>query len=318
KAATWELLTNGGFGFAAVLILATLFAGATARRRTAVALGGGASLALVVALTVAMLSSQLPRGVPDGAVEAPPTDPAAAAAQGRPYVQAAAATTPAAPNAGEEFTLRFDLTDGSTGRRVDDLVPHHAALAHMVVTSKDGGFFRHVHPRRLSAGRLAVTLTVDRPGRYLAWAELERDDSGGQLMSAKFDVDGDARPAEPPTGASDGRVTLSPGRAVAGRPTTIDLDAGSDDLQPWLGMAGHLIARDESGGFLGHVHEQDSMSTQDTAVAVPDETVAEYGPRLRFTFSFPEPGRYFVWVQYARDFRIHTVPFTVNVIEEEK
>jgi hypothetical protein len=41
------------------------------------------------------------------------------------------------------------------------------------------------------------------------------------------------------------------------------------------------------------------------------------GSRVRFTFSFPEPGRYLTWIQYATADRIVTVPFTVNVTASE-
>ncbi|MGH3916106.1 MAG: hypothetical protein ACRDTC_22265, partial [Pseudonocardiaceae bacterium] len=47
------------------------------------------------------------------------------------------------------------------------------------------------------------------------------------------------------------------------------------------------------------------------------ETVAHYGPRLRFAFTFPAPGRYLAWVQYARDFEVHTTPLTIDVVEGE-
>ncbi|GAA3150765.1 hypothetical protein [Nonomuraea salmonea] len=65
-------------------------------------------------------------------------------------------------------------------------------------------------------------------------------------------------------------------------------------------MTGHLIVRNQDGSFLGHIHE---MGTP--------------GPRLRFTFSFPEPGRYLAWAQYAVSDRIVTAPFTVDVTEAE-
>jgi hypothetical protein len=37
---------------------------------------------------------------------------------------------------------------------------------------------------------------------------------------------------------------------------------------------------------------------------------------LRFTLSFPRPGRYFAWVQYAKDFRIVTVPYVIAVEDD--
>lgn len=103
--------------------------------------------------------------------------------------------------AGEEFTLRMDLIDGSTGRPVDDLTAHHEALAHVVVTSQDGRYFRHLHPLRTRPGRLEVKLSPDRPGRYLAHTELEREQSGGQLLTADFTVGGNAAPRRRPARA---------------------------------------------------------------------------------------------------------------------
>jgi hypothetical protein len=47
---------------------------------------------------------------------------------------------------------------------------------------------------------------------------------------------------------------------------------------------------------------------------VLDETVAAYGPNLRFTYSFPKPGRYFAWIQFERDYRIETVPLVIDVV----
>jgi hypothetical protein len=280
-----ELLGYGAFGAASVLLIGALTSGALARRLPAVALGGAAVVAATVGLTAGLLAPQLN-----------PVRPPA-----RPYAQLNLATTPA-PNAGAPFTLRLSLLDGATGYPVDDLVPNHAALTHLVVTSADGAYFRHVHPIRTRAGQWDVRLTADRPGRYLVYLELERADSGGQLVSGSFTVTGEAQAEARPVAAEYIRAT-------AGRATPIEVDAGVG-VQPWLGMAGHLIVRDLSGGYLGHVHEQLSMRP---GVQPPDETVASYGPALRFTFRFPEPGRYFAWVQYVRDYQIRTVPYVFEV-----
>lgn len=303
RAASWERLVYGGFALAALLLGGALVAAVLSWRVPAVLLGGGTVLALVVTLTVALLSPRLPAPVPDGAPSP---------SGGRPYVQARVATTPAVPVAGEPFTLRLDLVDGSTGRPVDDLAVHHAALAHLIVSSEDGSFFRHVHPLRTGPGRLAATLTADRPGHYLVSTEIERAGSGGQLLSGEVTVGGVAAVQQAPAPARD-EVTLSPRRPVAGRPVTVEVDTGRPDLQPWLEMAGHLIIRSQDGGFLGHAHELNSMTSGTATGQAPDETVAAYGPVLRFTVSFPAPGRYLAWVQYAREFRIVTVPFTVTV-----
>ncbi len=319
-----ELLIYGGFFVAGVLLVGGLLTGALARPGPAMAVAAGAAAGVTVAAMVVVFEPMVPAGPPDGA--APQVT--ALAGGGRPYVQERVATVPARPVAGEEFTLRVDLVDGSTGRPVDDLTAHHEALAHLVVTSEDGRYFRHVHPLRTGPGRLEVRLRADRPGRYLAHAELEREDSGGQLLAASFDVHGPGtqRATGDGTGGADsgtgdtgdgmggqasagtggaagtggGVPVLAPAVPVAGRPATIEMDTAGP-VRPWLGMAGHLIVRDRDGSFLGHVHEMGSPGSR----------------RLRFTFSFPAEGSYLAWVQYALADRIVTVPFTVEVSAQE-
>ncbi|MFC4116333.1 hypothetical protein [Nonomuraea zeae] len=303
RAAAGELVVYGGLFVAGMLLVGGVLTGALSRRGPAMLLAAGAAAGVTVAAMVLVFEPMVPAGPPDGAAPVPQTRASGAQASGgRPFAQARVATVPARPAAGEEFTLRLDLVDGSTGRPVDDLVAHHEALAHLVVTSEDGGYFRHLHPLRTAPGRLEVRLRADRPGRYLAHAELEREDSGGQLVTAAFGVGGDPDGKKPATEPGTGSPTaplLRPVVPVAGRPATIELGT-SGAVRPWLGMAGHLIVRNQDGSFLGHVHEMGSA-----------------GPRLRFTYSFPEAGRYLAWVQYAVADRIVTVPFTVEVAPVE-
>ncbi|MFI7451957.1 hypothetical protein ACIBQX_30980 [Nonomuraea sp. NPDC049714] len=300
------ILIYGGLFVAALLLVGGLLTGSAARPGRAMALAAGAAAGVTVAAMVIVFESHVPAPPPDGAAPAPTTS----TAQGRPYAQVRMETVPARPAAGEEFTLRVDLVDGSTGRPVDDLTAHHEALAHVVVTSEDGRYFRHVHPLRTAPGRLEVRLSAERPGRYLAHVEVEREDSGGQLVAADFTVGGTAKaPGEagaPATRAGTPRLQptvqtgtprLQPAVPVAGRPTTIELDTPAG-VRTWLGMTGHLLIRSEDGRFFGHVHEMGAP-----------------GARVRFTFSFPEPGRYLAWIQYAVADRIVTAPFTVNVME---
>ncbi|NUW45955.1 hypothetical protein [Nonomuraea rhodomycinica] len=303
-----ELLIYGGLFVAAILLVGGLLTGATARPGRTMALVAGAAAGVTVAAMVIVFESQVPAPAPAGAAPTPTTSTAA----GRPYAQARVRTIPARPKTGEEFTLRVDLLDGSTGRPVDDLTAHHEALAHVVVTSEDGRYFRHVHPLRTAPGRLEVRLSADHPGRYLAHTEFEREDSGGQLVAADFNVEGTARApeqadpiAEPGSAGVPARTgttatpRLQPAVPVAGRPTMIELDTPAG-VRPWLGMTGHLLIRSQHGDFFGHVHEMGSP-----------------GSRVRFTFSFPEPGRYLAWIQYATADRIETVPLTVNVTASE-
>ncbi|MGW3915521.1 hypothetical protein ACWEBX_28955 [Streptomyces sp. NPDC005070] len=342
RAAAWELTLYPALGIAGALIVGTLLAAVRRRRVLSAVLSAATAVCLVVAATAASLSPFVPAALPRGAAPTVAGDPAQGfSANGRPFAEAVFTTEPATPVAGRVFVVRTRVLDGSTGRPVDDLTVHHGALAHTVVTGADLQFFRHVHPVLTSPGTLEIRLVVDRPGRYLVQTEFERADSGGQQVSGAFRVGGSelraprgtsrdtasgmASGTASPRAGADGeraRVTVAPSRPVAGEPTAVDLRVDTDagpvrDLQPWLGMAGHMFVRDPRSDFFAHVHELDSMARSSVPGALPrDETVGRFGPVLRFTYSFPAPGRYVVWVQYCRNFTVRTTRVTIDVAAE--
>lgn len=234
-----------------------------------------------------------------------------------------ARTEPAAPVAGAPLDLLLDLTDGSTGAVVDDLTIHDEALVHLVVVGP-GGQLAHVHPVRTAPGRYAVRVVPAAGGRYGVFAEMERAGEGGhQVARTVFDVGGPAPAAAPPAPGPGPReaaglqVDVAVPDAVAGRPTRVALafsrgGAPVRDLQPWLGMGGHLLMlgpgaagfpdpADPASAF-GHVH--------DMAAAGPG---GRYGPTIGFDYTFPRAGRYQLWAQVQRDGRIVTVPVTLDV-----
>lgn len=180
--AGWEVVTYGGFTLAGLLILGSLGTAVLGVRRPVVrALAVPQAVAvvvtLVVATTTAVLSKDLPPAVPDGAspVARAVADPAdGSALNGRPYVNLRLETVPARPRTGEAFDLQLRLYDGNTGRPVDDLVAHHAALVHAVVTSKSGNYSRHAHPVRTGPDVYTLRLKAYEPGRHHLYAEFER------------------------------------------------------------------------------------------------------------------------------------------------
>jgi hypothetical protein len=245
-----------------------------------------------------------------------------AAAAGRPHANMALHSEPVAPAAGQPLTLTLDLSDGSTGLPVDDIVPHHNALVHLVVISADGADFHHLHPPRVAPGRYSIALTPDRPGRYTAYAEIQRQDSGTQVIARDFEVGGTAGAAPaaaPGLGAREVAgmqvsVTSSLAPPQAGKQTTLTFRFSENgqpvlDLQPWLGMAGHLIARSDDGAIFAHVHAAEQAPPSDPLLAAG--TV--YGPEIRFVYTFPQAGRYQVWAQFQRGGQIITVPLVVEV-----
>ncbi|KPV54704.1 hypothetical protein SE17_01990 [Kouleothrix aurantiaca] len=249
-----------------------------------------------------------------------------ATAFGRPHVNMALHITPtsgaSAPTAGQSLTLTLDLSDGSTGLPVEDIIPHHEALVHLVVISADSGYFNHIHPARTAPGRYAIALTPDRPGSYTAYAEIQRQDSGTQVIDRSFEVGGTANNSPPPSTEGLGQravadmqvdVTASVASFTAGKQATFTFSFSKDgkpvaDLQPWLGMGGHMIARSVDQATFAHVHAQGVMA--------PSGILASgivYGPEIRFVYTFPQPGRYQIWGQFKRAGQIVTVPLAVKV-----
>jgi len=104
-------------------------------------------------------------------------------------------------------------------------------------------------------------------------------------------------------------------------------------LEPYMGMAGHLMLASDNGGVFVHLHPQGTISwaaQQTFLLRGPADTVwGKVGARLTemektpmaastagpvsFPYAFPRPGRYRLWVQVKRAGRILTGVFDANV-----
>jgi hypothetical protein len=220
-------------------------------------------------------------------------------------------------------TLHMSLIDSATGRPADDLLIHHGALIHLIVVSPSGGMF-HLHPVRVAPGRYEVRLKQGERGTYAMAAEVARRGGGIQLLRASVDA-GAPLASTPPAPASPSPGQVNSTVAPAGSPSTIRARFGeSADLQPWLGMAGHMMVvgplpddRDVGKAAVAapiwsHAHAM-VPAAPGSSGGQPDESVARYGPEIDFTYTFALPGRYKLWVQAERDYTILTAPTEVEV-----
>ena len=322
----WKRASDYGFFAAGALLIVSLAAALRARRNwMALVPATGMIVALTVAVTGATLSAYSPPP-PQPGQDLDPTlenirDPyARVAANSLNPVDYSRPPVNMAVSAGQS-TLRLNLTDSSTGRPADDLLIHHGALIHLIVVSPAGAM-SHVHPVRVAPGRYEATLDTTERGTYAMTAEIARRGGGVQLLRGS--VDGQS-PAAPPAAAPPSQGEITATVAPAGSPSTIRARFGdTPDLQPWLGMVGHMMVVGPlpDGPDIGkhaltapvwsHAHAM-VPPAPGAAGGQPDESVARYGPEIDFTYSFALPGRYKVWVQTERDYAILTAPTEVEV-----
>jgi hypothetical protein len=89
-------------------------------------------------------------------------------------------------------------------------------------------------------------------------------------------------------------------------------------LDPYMGMAAHVIVASRDHGVFAHLHPSGSISMaalrKFTAAA---DHAAGHGSavegRLEVPYAFPAAGRYRMWVQVKRAGQVRTAAFDVDV-----
>jgi hypothetical protein len=310
-ASPWENATYGGFIAAGALLVAALLLAVFGRPGSALVSAVAMVAAVAVAATAAVLAPSIPPVAAPGTQLDPTFDNVNDPYQRTSIVDFSRPPVNLVPSM-DANDLELSLTDGSSGRPVDDLLVHDNALIHLVVVSPSGKL-RHLHPIRVAPGQYRARILAPEPGTHSIAAEIARRGGGVQLLRSAIDITGSASPQP-----NDGKADLATQVRAAGTPSTITAKFGTRDLQPWLGMLGHMIVvgpvtgeSHASAPIWAHVHSM--VPPSPGFPDKPDESVAAFGPDVPFTYSFPLPGKYLVWVQVERDYSIVTVPTVVEV-----
>jgi hypothetical protein len=199
---------------------------------------------------------------------------------------------------GVRETLAFRVVDRE-GLTVRDFDVEHERAMHVIAVRRDLTGYQHVHPRRTADGGWAVDVAFPEPGPHRVYADFAAD-GNPHTLAADLDVEGDYRATPLPgparsAAAGDGyeaTVTADGGE----RRYTVNRDGRPvDDLEPYLGARGHLVALREDDLEFQHVHPKDA---------------ATEGREIAFDVALEGAGSHRLFLQFKHDGKVRTAAFT--------
>lgn len=271
----------------------------------------------------------------------------AALAAGRVRTYHLALSAPPHPVPGRPVPIEFSIREAPSGRVVRDFEIVHTKRLHFLMVSEDLAYFEHQHPQLGPDGRFRITWAFPHAGRYFLFADFTPADGDNQILRTTLDIGVPTRqPAVPPRLVPDAgmaktvgdtrvRLAVRPQRMRVGQQTLLtytltDLSGHPrTDMQPILGVMGHLIALRDDTQTIVHTHALHGVQSgsygaamlammqagQPEAVPVTPDMVTLSGPAFTFKLTPPKPGLYKLWAQFQRRNQWLTVPFTVEVKE---
>jgi len=238
---------------------------------------------------------------------------------------------------------------------LDKIIPDHGHLMHLFLLGlPDLDRFYHLHPDQVASDTFTERLPAVAAGNYAVFADIVRESGFPDTMTARMtlpDV-----PGNPPIGddsattvayLSDrkglGTVLTLPdhshwewiikGQTVHARQPALlrfrvfDKDGKpASDLEPYMGMAGHLVIVKRDLTVFAHVHPSGSMpmaalmllekqnnSGISAMTAMPGMHETARPAEVTFPYGFPEPGDYRLFVQIKRNGQVQTGVFDAHV-----
>jgi len=235
-------------------------------------------------------------------------------------------TEPRAPRAGQKTKFRFSVVHPLTGEPVKEFAEVHDKLFHLFLISRDMTQFFHEHPVKEADGSFTYEHVIPAPGQYMLFSDFMPVGGGPQMIATPLTTagfDGDITASMPKltpdkswTKSANGvtvELQFDPAKLVSGEETDVPIHFTDEktgepvkDLQRYLGAFGHAMML--SDDMTEHVHAHPEEMLEGT------EVTAGGGPDLVFHALFPRPGLYRIWLQFLRQDKLSTVPFTVRVM----
>jgi hypothetical protein len=243
--------------------------------------------------------------------------------------------------------------------RLADVIPDHGHLMHLfLLRTPNLDAMWHLHPELAGGDAFAVDLPDMPAGRYQVFADVvdprgfpwtlvgttDLPSISGKAMSGDDSMWSGASLV--PTAAKEsatyqpsggGRIVWQrpPGPLKAGAPFEFTFDVQDEDgrpaqdMQPYMGMAGHAEFVRSDLSVFAHVHPAGSVSmaaldlaqaglageagASGSAMSMPMADTGPMPPEVRFPYGFPQAGEYRIFVQIKRAGRVETGVFDARV-----
>jgi len=212
----------------------------------------------------------------------------------------------------------------------------------------------HFHPDQMSADTFAERLPAVTAGNYALFADIVRESGFPDTMTSRLTLPN--LPGDPPSGDDSETTIVTSPADTTGAATSFTLPDNSrwewsldpkglrarqpvilrfrifdkegkpaTDLEPYMGMAGHLVIVKRDLAVFAHVHPSGSMpmaalllleqqkgSGSSAMSAMPG--MHETAPaEVTFPYGFPESGDYRLFVQIKRSGQVQTGVFDAHV-----
>jgi len=200
--------------------------------------------------------------------------------------------------AGRAVPLTFRIT-GPDGHPVAHYDVQHEKRLHLIVVRRDATGFQHVHPELDAGGTWSAPVDLT-PGTWRVYADFQPAAGAAMTLGADLLVAGDFVPAAPRpdtrTSTVDGYTVTLDGDLTAGDDAVltprVSLDGRevTDELEPYLGALGHLVALRR--GDLAYLHVHPDM--------------------LEFHTSVPSAGAYELFLDFQHGGVVRTAHFTLT------
>jgi hypothetical protein len=258
---------------------------------------------------------------------------------------------------GNTLVLKMGFSSWHDRRKqmlLDKIIPDHGHLMHLfLIGVPDLGRFYHLHPDKNGADTFAERLPSMAAGNYALFADVVRESGFPDTMTTRVqfpDVDGgsptgddsETSVADVPTAQKFANLATLPDRSrwewvrdsqplharqpVFLRFRVFDKDGSpAFDLEPYMGMAGHLVIVKQDLTVFAQVHPAGSVpmaalmllerqrNGDDAAEHTPEMHEAKMRTEVTFPYGFPQPGDYRLFVQIKRTGQVQTGVFEAHV-----